>query len=143
MNSLRDILVVLDDTARSDVRLTIGVRLAQQHEAHLTGISALDLVTPPRHVPRFDGYLEGDPRGPPHLMTRSAMAARDYPQMEKGVAEIAEQIEVAFRTHLRSSGLRGEWRTAGQARHSRGVRFFIVRSKLTIRQSREPDPWQR
>jgi hypothetical protein len=45
MEALRDIVVVLDDSARSEIRLNIAVALAQQHDAHLTGLSALDLFS--------------------------------------------------------------------------------------------------
>ena len=40
MTALRDIVVVLDDSASSAMRLTVAVDLAQQHGAHLTGFSA-------------------------------------------------------------------------------------------------------
>lgn len=50
MTALRDIVVVLDGSARSEIRLDIAVALAQQHDAHLTGLSALTLLMPPRAV---------------------------------------------------------------------------------------------
>ena len=122
MMPLRDILVVLDDTPRSDIRLSAAVRLAQRHEAHLTGISALDIVTPPKHLPLPYGFLETEMRGPVHLAAGHDQVRHDYPQhdyprrdypfMERGAGEITEQIEIAFRTYLRSSGLRWEWRVA-------------------------------
>ena len=43
MTALRDIVVVLDDSASSEMRLTVAVVRAQLHGAHLTGFSALDL----------------------------------------------------------------------------------------------------
>jgi hypothetical protein len=46
MTALRDIVVVLDDSASSAMRLTVAVDLAQQHGAHLTGFSAMDLLLP-------------------------------------------------------------------------------------------------
>jgi len=36
MTALRDIVVVLDDTAQSRIRLGIAVALARQHGAYLT-----------------------------------------------------------------------------------------------------------
>ena len=48
MTALRDIIVVLDHSASRETRLTIAVALAQQHDAHLTGFSALDLLLPAR-----------------------------------------------------------------------------------------------
>jgi len=48
MTALRDIVVVLDNSAPSESRLATAVALAQQHDAYLTGLSALDLLTPPQ-----------------------------------------------------------------------------------------------
>jgi nucleotide-binding universal stress UspA family protein len=48
MTALRDIVVVLDGSAASEMRLTVAVALAQQHGAHLTGFSAMDLLLPAR-----------------------------------------------------------------------------------------------
>jgi nucleotide-binding universal stress UspA family protein len=131
MTALRDILVVLDDTARSEMRLAIAIRLAKQHDAHLTGISALDLVTPPGPVARFYRYPEIDPRGGSELMTGTAVSARDYPQVETGVAEKTEQIEAAFRIQLRSSGLRGDWHVA-DGKLSEALAFHARHADLVI-----------
>jgi hypothetical protein len=59
MTALHDIVVVLDNSAPSEIRLATAVALARQHDAHLTGLSALDLLTPvrpvvrPRAIPRW------------------------------------------------------------------------------------------
>jgi hypothetical protein len=65
MTALRDIVVVLDDATPSEIRLHIAVALAQQHDAYLTGLSALDLLMPTRPVVR--------PRGKPSMMDMSKM----------------------------------------------------------------------
>ena len=63
MTALRDIVVVLDDSASSEMRLTVAVVLAQQHGAHLTGFSAMDLLLPatpavqPATIPRWTRCL--------------------------------------------------------------------------------------
>ena len=64
MTALRDIAVVLDDSAASEIRMDIAVALAQQHGAHLTGLSALELLMPTRPVVR--------PRSNPEVDTQPA-----------------------------------------------------------------------
>ena len=109
MQTLRDIVVVLDDSPASAMRLDLAVALAQQHDAHLTGFSALDLLVPPRTVTQ--------PRVPPLLDTLSAsqvlnwssVTVASYPDGDGQAAEKAEGIEARFRDRLRSGALRGEW----------------------------------
>jgi hypothetical protein len=70
MKGLRDITVVLEESARSEIRLTIAVALAQQHDAHLTGLSALDLLMPTKpFVPR---------RGNPEVDTQPASQLQNW-----------------------------------------------------------------
>lgn len=114
MTSLRDIVVVLDDTARSKVWLAIAVHLAQQHDAHLTGISALDLVTPPKGISQPRHPIDMDSLYPSQPVVENAMRSRDYPDAITQVAERAEQIEAAFREQLRGSRVRGDWRMANE-----------------------------
>lgn len=116
MTTLRDIIVVLDGSAASETRLALAITLAQQHKAHLTGLSALALLMPPRPVVHLRSYPE------------TAMPlASVLPNLDEIAAEKAEQIEVAFRARLRLSGVQGDWRVvsdkiseavAGQARHA-------------------------
>jgi len=116
MAALRDITVVLDGSAPSESRLTLAIALAQQHDAHLTGISALTLLMPARPVVHPGGYSERD-----MLPTSSLVNLGDV------AAEKAERIEAAFQERLRLSGVQGEWRVvsdklseavARQARHA-------------------------
>ncbi|MDB5404363.1 MAG: universal stress protein [Rhodopila sp.] len=112
MKGLRDITVVLEESARSEIRLTIAVALAQQHDAHLTGLSALDLLMPTKpFVPRR-GNPEVDTQPASQLQNWGVVPPVGYREMDMQVAEKAEQIEAAFRERLRSSGLQGTWRMA-------------------------------
>jgi nucleotide-binding universal stress UspA family protein len=127
MTTLRDILVVIDESAPSEVRLAIAVALAQQHDAHLTGLSALDLLMPARPVVKPRSYPEVDTEPAFPLFNLSSVPPFDYPEADTQAAERAERIEAAFRERLRLSGLQGDWRVASgkvsetvvrQARHA-------------------------
>jgi nucleotide-binding universal stress UspA family protein len=110
MTALRDIVVVLDDSTASEIRLDIAVALAQQHGAHLTGLSALDLLMPTRPVVRSRGNPEGDTQPPSQLLNVGAASPVDYPEADRQAAERAEQLEATFRERLRFSQLQGDWR---------------------------------
>ena len=60
MTALRDIIVVLEEAASSEIRLTAAIALAQQHNAYLIGLSALNLLTPARPVVQPRDPLETD-----------------------------------------------------------------------------------
>ena len=100
---------------------------AQQHDAYLTGLSALDLLMPTRPVVRPRGNPEVDTQPGSQLMNWGAVPPVDYPEADRQAAETAERIEAAFREQLRFSGLLGDWRVASgqvsetvvcQARHA-------------------------
>jgi nucleotide-binding universal stress UspA family protein len=112
MEALRDIVVVLDDSARSEIRLNIAVALAQQHDAHLTGLSSLDLLTTTRPVVQPRSNAEADTQPASELLNWGAVRPLDYPEADRQAAEKAERIEAAFRERLRFSGLRGDWEVA-------------------------------
>jgi nucleotide-binding universal stress UspA family protein len=88
--ALRDIMVVLDGSAQSEIRLTVAGALARKHEASLLGFCALDMLRP------------------------VGVGARpgDYPEADTNVAEMAERIEAGFRDRLRFGALQGDWRVA-------------------------------
>ena len=111
MTALRDIIVVLDDAASSETRLTSAIALAQQHNAYLTGLSALNLLTPVRPVVQPRDPLETD-APTAALLHLGAPHPYDYSDADAQLAEKAERIEAAFRERLRLSGLRGDWRVA-------------------------------
>ena len=84
----KDILVHLDNSARSDVRLTIAVQLAKQHGAFLTGVYAFEVPSPARYMgdaSAFDLGLADE------IMSRCRREA-----VESGVT-----IEGRFRAQLR------------------------------------------
>jgi nucleotide-binding universal stress UspA family protein len=112
MTALRDIIVVLDDAAASETRLTIAIALAQQHNAYLTGLAALDWLLPARPVVQPRDYPETDVPSASALLNVGAARPYDYPGADTQMAEKAEQIEAAFRERLRLSGVPGEWRVA-------------------------------
>ena len=97
MTNLRDIVVVLDDSASSEMRLTVAVVLAQQHGAHLTGFSALNLLLPARPAvqPRDNPPAYTLPAS--QLMNWGAVLPHDYTEADTQAAEAAERIETAFR----------------------------------------------
>jgi nucleotide-binding universal stress UspA family protein len=125
MAALRDITVVLDDAAPSETRLAIAIALAQQHNAYLTGLSALDLLMPATPVVQPRDSLETD--APSAAALLGAPRPYEYSDADTQVAEKAERIEAAFRERLRLSGVLGDWRVASgkvsetvvrQARHA-------------------------
>ncbi len=138
MTALQDILVVLDDTGRSDIRLAIAGRLAQKHNAHLTGISALDLVTPARATPRFHGYQAIDTWGPSHPMTGNDARVHEQFSLERGAGEITEEIQASFRMYLRTNGLRGDWRVT-DGRSSEAFAYQARHADLVILGQVDPD----
>lgn len=127
MPAFRDIVVVLDDSTASEIRLELAVAVAQRHDAHLTGFSALDMLMPagPYVQPRTFSQVETLPAS--QMLNWSAGSLAESPETFQQAAETAERIEAAFRSRLRSSAVRGEWRMAGdnvsealvrQARHA-------------------------
>jgi nucleotide-binding universal stress UspA family protein len=112
MTVLRDIIVVLDDSAASEIRLDIAVALAQQHGAHLTGLSALDLLRPTRPIVPPRSNLEEDTPPASPLLNWGVGTSADYPEADTQAAERADQLETAFRERLRFSHLQGDWRVA-------------------------------
>ena len=121
MTALRDIVVVLDDSASSAMRLTVAVDLAQQHGAHRTGFSAMDLLLPARPaVQRRDNPQEDTLPASP-LMNWGAVLTHDYPEADTQAAEAAERIETAFRERLEYSNLQEGWRESKETLVYRGT----------------------
>ena len=93
----KDILVHLDDTPRSSVRMDIAVRLAAASGAHLTGVHAINLPA----ASMFYGYS----------MTVASPGPEDLIETLRVEAlERVAPIEAAFRERARQEGLDGEWR---------------------------------
>jgi nucleotide-binding universal stress UspA family protein len=125
MAALRDITVVLDDAAPSETRLSLALALAQQHNAYLTGLSALDLLMPARPVVHPRGYPEADTPSGSQLLNLGVPPPVDYSDADTQAAEKAERLETTFRERLRLSGVQGDWRAGGKVSETvvRQVRY--------------------
>lgn len=95
---LKDILVHLDASRRSDARLGLAVDLARKHEAHLSALFVVDLVLP---VGFAGGFADGAIGIGPVIerLREEALAA-------------AAEVETRFRETVRREGIDGEWRLA-------------------------------
>lgn len=95
--ALKDILVHLDATEQSRTRLRVATALAQEHDAHLTGLHVVDVTLPM--------FVAGDASG------GGAALAELIEQMRQDALADAARIEAEFREQLRRDGLaKGEWR---------------------------------
>ena len=95
--SYKDLLVHLDETPRSAVRLELAVRLAASSGAHLTGMHAVNIPA----SSMFYGYS----------MTVASPGPEDLIQSVRAEAlQRIAPVEAAFRERLRQEGLEGEWR---------------------------------
>lgn len=114
---LKDLVVLLDTSKQSAIRLELAIALATVHEAHLTGL----YVSPPPDLPPVRPYLTLE-------MT---------PAAERGLAERVEReaagVEASFRRRVDHAGLsRSEWRcAAGDAArvaclHARHADFTVI-----------------
>ena len=95
---LKDILIHLDDSPRSAVRLGVAIGLATQHGAHLTGLYVVDLPPPDM----FYGF--------PSAFLDLRRAEDVVERMRAAAMESAEHVEAAFTDRLRREGVEGEWR---------------------------------
>lgn len=100
---LRDVLVVLDGSARSGVVLDVTLTLARRHDAHVTGFCPLELLYPIDLGLRLSGY-------PGMLALQEAADSLDSEAREK-----AEAIEANFREELRRNDVRGDWQLGADA----------------------------
>lgn len=91
---LKDILVHLDDSPRSAVRLGVAVALAHRHGAHLTGLHVMDVGFPIGVVPDASG----------------AGMASLYEELRAAGVETAGRLEQSFRDRMAREGIAGEWR---------------------------------
>ncbi len=97
--ALKDILVHLDTTPRSAVRMELAARLAVQHGAHLTGVHVIDI---PSANYFYGAAMPFVPANPEEIVERIRAEA----------TEAAAPVDTAFRDCLRRNGLQGEWRMA-------------------------------
>src|ERR1700684_4460045 len=94
---LRDLVVLLDGSARDEVKLSVALGLARRHDAHLTGLCPLELLLPADMSFALGGY--------PDLWALPEFAK----QVEGQARAKAAIIEANFRDLLRREGLKGDW----------------------------------
>lgn len=94
---LKDLLVHVDASPESDVRVAIAAELARQHGAHLTGLYVVDLVPLVANVET--GAIAG----------RSGMLEAVGMLRDRAMAE-PQRVEERFRAVLAAAGVVGEWR---------------------------------
>jgi nucleotide-binding universal stress UspA family protein len=97
--ALKDILVHLDATPRSKVRLEVAAQLAMQCGGHLTGLHVIDI---PSANYFYGAAMPFVPTNPEEIVER----------MRADATEAAGPIEAAFRDCTSRNGLPGEWRLA-------------------------------
>ena len=97
--ALKDILVHLDGTPRSAVRLELAAGLAVRHGAHLTGLHVIDIPSVNYFYGAAMPFVPANPEDIVDRIRAEAMAA-------------AGPVEAAFRDCLRRNAIEGEWRTA-------------------------------
>jgi nucleotide-binding universal stress UspA family protein len=94
---LRDLVVVLDGSARDEAKLAVAVGLAQRHNAHLTGLCALEILLPADLSFALGGY--------PDLWALPEFAK----QIESQARAKAATIEAKFRDLLRREAVTCDW----------------------------------
>src|ERR1051326_3328646 len=94
----KDILVHLDEGARSSTRLKVAVDLAKRNGVHLTGIFVVDIPGSDLFYGAGMPYAGGGGMSDMVNSLRADASAR------------AEAIGQEFRDTLRREGLEGEWR---------------------------------
>jgi nucleotide-binding universal stress UspA family protein len=92
---LCDILVHVDQSPRTQMRLDIAAALARQHGAHLTALQVIDVAMPVMAL--------GDGGG-------GAVIAELMEQMRQSALAAGVKLKVAFEAALAREGIMGEWR---------------------------------
>lgn len=99
--AFKDLLVHLDASAESNVRLDFAVALAQRHDAHLTGLFIIEAV------PSL-AFAVADPSGGTDVAIVEEMITR----LRNLALEDAKAVEAKFQERLQRDGIKGEWRLA-------------------------------
>jgi nucleotide-binding universal stress UspA family protein len=97
---IKDILVHLDTTPRSDLRLGAAAELASRHGAHLAALYVAELPSP--------AMFYGDPSG----FVDARLVDEMMSKMRENANKDARPMEARFRERLRRDGIEGEWRMA-------------------------------
>jgi nucleotide-binding universal stress UspA family protein len=95
--SLRDLVVLLDGSARDETKLAVAAGLARRYDSHLTGLCPLELLLPADLSFALGGY--------PDLWSLPEYAKKIDSQAKTKAA----MIEANFRELLRREGIRGDW----------------------------------
>ena len=95
--ALKDILVHLDNGARSEMRQGVAVALARQHGAHVTGLFAAD-------IPSASYFLGAS------LPFADASADDVVRRMRLDAAAASAGVEATFRDLIRREDVPGDWR---------------------------------
>lgn len=89
--ALKDIMVLVDSSAHAAARLDVAIKLANDHDAHLTGL----FVRMVPHVPQF-------------VMSQLGPEVQDV--QRKYAREAAAAAQKIFEDKVRAGGVRAEWR---------------------------------
>lgn len=95
--SLRDLIVLLDGSARDETKIAVALDLARRTDAHITGYCPLELLLPADMSLALGGY--------PDLWALPEFAR----QVEGQARGRASVIENNFRDVLRREGIKGDW----------------------------------
>lgn len=93
--AIKDILVHVDSTSKSDLRLKIGIELAERNDAHLVGL----------HAKPF-------PYIPPVTPDMGAMYSELIDEQQELIDQNADAAQKKFETALRNVKVSQEWRVA-------------------------------
>jgi nucleotide-binding universal stress UspA family protein len=117
--SLKDLLVILDQSRHCEARLRSAAALAQRSGAHLTGL----YVMPPVEISPF----QADQFAPEELDSRHAL-----------VAQHRDDAKALFKQRTTSTGLSAEWREA--RRDATEIAIWYARhTDLTVLGQPDPD----
>jgi nucleotide-binding universal stress UspA family protein len=94
---LRDLVVLLDGSARDETKLAVAVELARRSDAHVTGLCPLELLLPADMSFALGGY--------PDLWALPEFSR----QIESQAKAKAAVIEAGFRELLRREAIIGDW----------------------------------
>src|ERR1700756_935821 len=94
---LRDLVVLLDGSARDEAKLGVALALARRYDAHVTGLCPLELLLPADMSFALGGY--------PDLWALPEFAKK----IDSEARTKAALIETNFRELLRREGIRGDW----------------------------------
>jgi nucleotide-binding universal stress UspA family protein len=94
---LRDLVVLLDGSARDEAKLAVAVGLARRYDAHLTGLCPLEFLMPVDMTFALGGY--------PDLWALPAFAK----EIDNQARAKADVIENKFRELLRRESIAGDW----------------------------------